>query len=328
MRYYGDTHLTPMVVRTASRGAVRAWHGASYLTFALFLVALVTRDVWLWSVTTYLWHESPRAPCPLPWVIASRGFAAACCDVYPSSWHSWRSIKGWHGAHAGEHGDLDFHSTPIRNMSIVYVPAFDLGRFVDRLSALPPSARVTVVAGGEDIGLPREAFGLGRRDLAHFSMRMRMQQFLADRRLVHLFVQNYDLVGCNEYSGCADAGPSARLARKVSPIPIGVDLHTRSEKLAAEGVVLSAVACHQQAELEDIRVTLAPLRQRPSTVFAPFSCKSRTPTRMRACEALRGCGVGYGEVATTWTRQEMWRAVGRHAFVAAPVGHGVDSHRV
>ncbi|KAG8465226.1 hypothetical protein KFE25_012589 [Diacronema lutheri] len=248
----------------------------------------------------------------------SRGLMRACCDVFPANFTYERVRRG--AIARGEHATTDWATVPIRNGSIVYVPSLDVPAFLERFVAFPPSARVTLVSGQEDVGMPRELWGLGvRRDMS-VPMRVPLERFLSDERLLHWWVQNYDLVGCNPYSGCSQLAADSPLARKVSPIPIGLDLHTLAEKLPPRK---RQPACEQQAEIDALAATLPQLRARPDRLLAPFKCRQ---DRLDACAALQPPAG----IATFFhgARSAMWRAMGDHAFVAAPRGHGVDTHRL
>ena len=104
----------------------------------------------------------------------SRGIARSCCDVHPTSFF----IRG-SSAHGGvEVGDLNYTTTALTTAlvsrvpptfrqqyanaldGVVYVPSMQLPQFVSALRQLPPSARITLVTGQEDVGVPREAWRL------------------------------------------------------------------------------------------------------------------------------------------------------------------------
>ena len=110
---------------------------------------------------------------------------------------------------------------------------------------------------------------------------------MRDPRLLHWFVQNYDLTGCNIYSGCAPAAVSAKLVRKVTPIPLGVDMHTVDDRNWVAGT--KQPACDQQAELDAAAAASPPLLRRRLAVLHAFACNDTWPERVRACAELRGC---------------------------------------
>ncbi|KAJ1620380.1 hypothetical protein T492DRAFT_1078469 [Pavlovales sp. CCMP2436] len=306
-----------------SRGIRRGWPlaKAAVIVACLIFCALAAR--WLLTpqplgtVNAHGRHRYP-ADCPLTLTVWSRGLMRSCCDLWPEKFVT--VLKHGGGQAYGEHGDIDWASAPIRNGSILYVPSLDMPSFVRRFVAFPPSARVTVVSGAEDIGQPRELWGLGPRRDQSVPMAIGLDAFLLDLRLLHWWVQNYDMVGCNLFSACSPTLPDSAMARKVSPIPIGLDFHTLAEKRSP-----NISACKQQAELESVRGQLPSFAKRPDALLAPFACRTN---RRDACMAL--LPTGKPPVATFFhgSRTNMWHAMGQHAFVASPIGHGVDTHRL
>jgi hypothetical protein len=257
----------------------------------------------------------------------SLGIMRSCCDVSPGA------MKYLHPATKrkanGEHAIIDWAQLPIHNGSIVYVPALDMPVFIDRFETFPPSARITIVSGADDVGMPRELLRARESRRREFAIpTWSVERFLGDARLLGWWVQNYDMLGCNPYSGCAHAGARhAELARKVRPLPIGVDFHTLAEKMGAM-LQLARSACAQQRDLEWVRWLLPRLARRPDKLLAPFACDR--PDRAPTCTALRHPnGTAHAHVRFfSGPRHHMWRAMGAHAFVAAPMGHGVDTHRL
>ena len=253
----------------------------------------------------------------------------SCCDVFPPAFARVRS-----GARSmllpGEHGVVDWARVPIRNGSIIYVPSLDVPVFIRRFATLPGGTRITLVSGGEDVGLPRELFGVGvgARTGMQAPIRHNLDDFVGDDRLLRWWVQNYDLTGCNAYSGCPPATKSrrhAQLVRKLRPLPIGLDFHTLGEKAAPKRAISP---CAQHAELERIRAELPGFDKRPSSLLAPFACAR--PDRAPVCAALCHLNGSARAAITFWLgdRADLWRSFGSHAFVATPWGHGVDTHRL
>ena len=255
----------------------------------------------------------------------------ACCHTSPTRVRyecCHQRVDGRATGDTGLIGNIDWDTIPLANRSIVYVPAYDVPRFVARFKRLPSSARLTVVTGYEDVGVPRELWGAGR-NLRGGRPEGALSDFLADPRLVRWFVQNYDLMGCNVYSGCSIEGEvSSAVARKVSPLPLGVSLlHTGSP-------------CHSQLALNAMVSSLAPTSERHFAVLAAFSCDNHwAPTRRQACDALQRCKAGHVKATTgacvpsrvisaRVSQEEYMRAIGAHMFVAAPVGRGIDTFRL
>ncbi|CAE7236327.1 clpC, partial [Symbiodinium necroappetens] len=255
----------------------------------------------------------------------SRGLARSCCDLFPSTFRSNDrglevAVFDWSSLDLAHHASL-----------IVYVPSMDLIQFLPRLAASSPETRITLVTGQEDVGVPCELFGVPRRRPEFFAVHPdapshqarswalswgNLSRFLGDPRLLRWFAQNYDASDCL----------AGETLRKLAPLPLGLDFHTASEK------ALHMSVRQQQRQLELSREEALPFAERSSHVLLPVDCAAvswwqpplrtgRCVDRRCACEALKG----------NWT-QVPWRsylrALGRHAFVAAPLGHGLDSHRV
>lgn len=87
------------------------------------------------------------------------------------------------------------------------------------------------------------------------SIRISSEAFIGDARLLRWWVQNYDMTGCNAYSGCppAKSRRHAELVRKLRALPIGLDFHTLGEKAAPSR---ARSPCEQHAEFKRIREEL------------------------------------------------------------------------
>ena len=287
--------------------------------------------------------------CPLPTNVWSWGLSLSCCDVFPRTWGQNKRADL-----VGEHGvDIDWATVPIGKAAIVYVPSWDIGSFLARFATLPRSHRISVVSGGEDVGLPREAFGLGKRDAVKLgALPLTLEAFLSDERLVAWHVQNYDL-GCNPHSGCTQPALSPLLARKVHPLPIGIGFHC---SFCTE----PTPPCTLQQRLNGVARAALPFQQRKPTLLAPF--RADRDGRASVLETLMKCGGGQslsflnasGQLtlepessssskkhASSWReragaalggsarvhRFSYWRALASAAFVASPFGRGIDTHR-
>ena len=253
----------------------------------------------------------------------SRGFARSCCTSYPKRF-------GKHHKGFFEAGDLMDplyflkYRKHIRNGDILYVAIADLPRFVRVFADLPSDARITLVTGQEDIGAPFEIFHPQRADNKHYQMselwawpntqRIKMRDFLADKRLVRWYVQNYDLIGCNHFT-CSDIDPveHADMANKVVPIPIGLDFHTSGEKnhkLANTASKITASVCNQRHDLKLAVANATPMSQRKLAVYGQFDCNfqggERELTRGEICRLLRNAtmlnGVSPPTTSTTTSK--------------------------
>ena len=312
-----------------------------------------SREWWRGARRAPTWRgdwSDPPLPCKLPQPVAvwSRGIMRSCCDTFPTRFQldcCWgkRGPDNTPGEAWGERSDVDWTRVALRNMSIVYVAAYDMPRFLARFITLPPSIRISLVTAQEDVGVPRELFGSGRNLFGRSSpaghstaLPLSLEAFIRDSRLLHWSVQNYDLAGCNTYSGCAPAAVSAKHLRKVSPIPLGIDMHTADERNWVAGTKQST--CGQQAQISSIATSAPPLPSRRFAVLHAFACNDTWPERIRACQMLlaacdhkrhgRCMPFTHLHAQGRKSRPEVWRAVTQHAFVACPPGRGIDTHRL
>merc|ERR1719335_1252696 len=99
---------------------------------------------------------------------------------------------------------------------------------------------------------------------------MDYKKLLADPRLKHWFTQNYDLTGCSLWEGCSSIEEDDQLVQKMTPIPIGLDLHTLDEKSHKRS------AAQQVEDLYTIRSKGKKLEEKSRDVlFMPFRDGSR-----------------------------------------------------
>jgi hypothetical protein len=222
---------------------------------------------------------------------------------------------------------------------VVYLSISNLPDFLPLFKSLPQTARITLVSGLNDIGAPWEAWGLGRME---FVRRLwgettkntveDLKSFILDKRLVHWYAQNYDLVGCNSFTCSGINDTDIEIVKKVSAIPIGVDFHTSfkgslSSKQRDRPLEKREI-CRQQTQLIEIRNKLVPLLERPLRVSAEFSCSKDDwkPSRTELCRYLAD---KHPDIDTTpkGNRNAFWSSLGSYAFSFAPPGRGQDTHR-
>ena len=332
-----------------------------------------------------------------PQPMSSRGFARSCCDVFPAQFgkyrpstsnapstldHVWRIIAPWRFKRsffeAGVHDDPRyFVLRELKHNDVVYVVTPDLSTFVKMFLKLPASARITLITGSEDIGAPWEIFHPNRTGYFDYNMAalwpegqpVSMRDFILDPRLVKWYAQNYDLVGCNYYT-CSTVSRESdfSIVQKVEPLPIGLDLHSLSEKQrGATPRFIASQICAQRQDLATARSADSSFQHRRLTVHAEFDCVFQSPkgqelrirTRGPLCALLlqyrgdprfsytsRSEGVTAGRKNSTdrkvenmkikkpavlssrESKIEFWKGVSACAFSLAPPGFGVDTHRV
>ena len=271
----------------------------------------------------------------------SRGIAKGCCDLGPTRYWCLTPQKCVATTDT-DYSRLGSILKPVSSHSsllhaVVYVFPNQMREFYRHFVHLPPNARLTLVSNGEDASLPREVFADPMAGFARMEYKGRsgmptrnLTGFLADRRLLHWFVQNYDLRGSNPFSGPSrwewDQEDSARLGAKVSAIPIGVDLHTLDEYESP---------CAQAAELRAVRAVhpsfAKKLQATAGQVLLPLNCiPNKMPGyRTGSCASLRAAAHTNPNLHFfTGPRNATWRETSKYALVAAPIGHGIDTQRL
>ena len=292
--------------------------GTALLLFVLleaaFALALVNAE---WEAARVCALDGAALP------VWSRGFAL-CADVAPPAWEGGACERGT--GRVAEWG-------AVRDGAVVYVPACNLPEFVaGAFAALNATARIVLVSGGEDVGVPLELWGGARRLVGSETPLSfgdaSLRAFLCDARLAAWFVQNYDLAGRDA------AALPRRCARKVRPLPIGADLHSRHERSPVH-----EPPCAQAQRLARLRAAAPPWSRRADRVLAAFTANQFGGRRqLRAALAalppstvLRPAGGLLAEQERQYAAvaaQASWRATAAAAFVAAPQGRGRDTHRV
>lgn len=285
----------------------------------------------------------------------SRGFARACCDVYPTSFV--KHERGFFEA-GGLSDSTYFPKRSAKSGDVLYVAIADFPVFLQTFHRFDSSMRITLVTGAEDIGAPWEIFH-PTRNFFDYTMSalwpkgqlMTMRQFISDPRLVRWYAQNYDLVGNTSFT-TSDMNVLAdkELIAKVFPLPIGLDFHTLAEKnqQLSQQQVLDSV-CDQRRELSAVVSKALPFTQRLPQIYAMFECDFKKNQRMRIITRGAICALlAFDQKNSTGhiifadsiknkkdhnlSSQEskllFWRQVSEVQFVIAPAGMGTDTHRV
>jgi hypothetical protein len=292
-------------------------------------------------------------------VLSVREVARECCEYGPVVFRdaTWRErLTEPYGQ--GEKGLVDFSAVlrrlrdeaPTRaregvgaGAPAVFVPTAMLGAFLRELFLqLRPEERVVLVTGNEDCG-PAEVFGHGRSK-CDARLPVALPELLRDPRLRHWVAQNWDLDGrlCARSPAAGDPRCSApRLAppelAKVSPLPLGLDLHTLAEKAPR---ARKEPAAAQQAALRRAAAQAAAWPDRPRRLLAVFSLDPDKPDRAAlqrrlGLAARPGPDDGGGSDLEpclvrghSMGREEYWQLHAQTSFVLCPQGNGIDTHRV
>jgi hypothetical protein len=249
---------------------------------------------------------------PAPRWIWNKGLASRCDrripDEFPNG-HDHVPVPTLSGDHVRA-GPLDLiddveRFDDIGGGELVWVRGSWLPSFVERV--LPRiRGHFVLVTGDTPSSLPSSA-------------PMAAAALLESSYMLHWYTQNYD----------GTAGPS-----RVSPIPVGIDLHTRSVRPAWGQAI--ATPAEQEAELDAIAHELPPLAARIPAIYIDFvSSAYRTPSPPGASlvqprRVIAGVLRFHPRVVhqdTRMSRAETWRRRGEYAFVLSPHGVGLDCHR-
>merc|ERR1712194_575781 len=296
-----------------------------------------------------------------------RGLMGDCCDVFPNKMKeqyvedldvSPRLCKLLGNKRCAEplkdYANIAPELAHIPGIT-VYVLQHSVVDFVlNTFVHLPQNASLVLVIGGEISGAPVELFGLGSRNIldelnkkggfeAQHARLPSLQSFLEDPRLAHMFVQNYDLVGCErnymnsprfKHGGCKPAPNSALALSKVTAIPLGLDLHTLAEKgiIPGEWTKHKPVnACGQVDDLKKITTGGKPWANRKDCIALTFGIK-KTPfeTRVELWSLIHNASNKavvpcFEELETS--RGATWRQMTEYRYAFAPPGRGIDTHR-
>jgi hypothetical protein len=200
----------------------------------------------------------------------------------------------------------------IREGELVWVRVSWLKSFVKQVLPLVSSPFV-LLTGDSDSSIPSESMPEARA-------------ILNSEKVKHWYAQNYD--------GTFGSG-------KISPLPIGIDFHTLSDR-AIWGENPSSPR-DQEKQLLEIRHSLPPIEDRALKVYVDFAWRTgRGWLSHRRFHPLKGTSfkesrhtvaakVRKNENVFCQTgplaRSEMWRQRGKYAFVLSPHGVGLDCHR-
>lgn len=187
----------------------------------------------------------------------------------------------------------------IRDGDLVWVKLSWLKSFIQQV--LPSiKARFVLVTGDSDTSVPSGAM-------------LETQMVLRHSSVMHWYAQNCDSPG---FGG------------RLSPLPIGIDFHTLSERcLWGENISSSQ---QQELVLLSIKKNLRPVQQRIQKVYIDFAWQPPDfrpfAKRREIVEKLRTNRCAYLQERPL-RRSRMWRERGEHSFVLSPHGVGLDCHR-
>jgi hypothetical protein len=210
--------------------------------------------------------------------------------------------------------------TNVRDGELIWVRVSWLRSFVKQVLPLVKSKFVLVTA-DSDSSVPSELVPEARSILGH-------------RNILHWYAQNCD---------------GSMAPERISPIPIGVDLHSLGERpIWGER---QSTPFEQEQALQSIRKCLPRLENRIPKVYVDFAWQPRPSlrdylrlpplrhrlfhplnstrfreARQQIAKKVRRNALVYCQTGSL-PRNELWRARGEFAFVLSPHGMGLDCHR-
>jgi hypothetical protein len=187
----------------------------------------------------------------------------------------------------------------VRDGDLVWTRATSLPEFLAQV--LPRiQARFVLLTGDEDWSIPGDFTGAA--------------ELCASDKLIAWYAQNFDGVD-----------PSG----KISPLPIGLDFHTISNR-RRWGHPL-ATPHEQEIELEELQADMPPNEQRLLRVHADFHFNKHARPLMGesrdSVESTLRANSLIDFQPEKIPRVDLWRAKTRYAFAVSPHGNGLDCHR-
>lgn len=187
----------------------------------------------------------------------------------------------------------------VKDGDLIWMRLFALPQFVEE--ALPRiKARFALLTGDEDWSIP-----------GSFE---RTRELLESPKLLRWFTQNLDSAGTHP---------------KLDVLPIGLDFHTISNgpKWGHE----QATPAEQEAELEALRASMPPNRERLLQAHADFHFNKKKDQvwgdDRDSVQRLLQENPSVVFQAKKLRRIDLWREKTRYAFVVSPHGNGLDCHR-
>jgi hypothetical protein len=264
-------------------------------------------------------NEEERFMAGPPELVWNKGIAALCDRRIPDEFPDGRTYSSRPKVARERQPKLphDLISDPsayadVRDGELIWVRLSWLKSFTQQVLPIVRS-KFVLVTGDSDRSVPSE---LGNE----------ARSIIGCRNVLHWFAQNYD--------GCM-------ASERISPIPIGIDFHTLSERpFWGEGISSPA---EQERVLRSIREGLPRLENRIPRVYADFAWQAgfglfhyhrrhplkgarlRQP-RPQVARMMHKNVLVYCQ-PDPLPRNEMWRRRGEYAFVLSPHGWGLDCHR-
>lgn len=202
------------------------------------------------------------------------------------------------------------HPERIKKGDIVWVEPISLQKFYSEYFPKIKNPFVLVLTHGD------ESFP------SFFHDKIDVEKLINDPKILHVFAQNCDYKGSST---------------KVSPLPIGLDLHTMENRKEGAFGEQKTSAKEQEIKLEGILASLKPTCQRKKRAFVDFQLRDTMKAynkmhlvfhedREMIFKKIMPSGV-IDVNSTQVPRSELWKKKGEYAFSICPPGNGYDTHR-
>ena len=241
-------------------------------------------------------------PSVLPELVCNKGIAALCNWRIPDEFPDGQGYVPWPalaGANLTADTPADLIADPsryreIREGDTVWVRLSWLRSFVRQV--LPHLHAPIVLATGDSVtAVPSQ-------------IPPDVVSALEHPNVLHWFAQN-----------CDTPGP------RISPLPLGIDFHTLSERPYWGERMASPF--EQEQQILSLRRSFPPIRERSPRMYVDFAWQSlRYGGRRNVVSALRRNTSTFFQ-ARRLARSAMWLERGKFGFVVSPHGVGLDCHR-
>jgi hypothetical protein len=223
------------------------------------------------------------------------------------------------------HLHLEDYVGKIKHRSTVYVISSAFPAFVDKVwPTIPNNISFVLVTGAAITSVPFDPI----QKKGHKSVpgplnwtRKQFEGFINDPRIAHWFTQN-------------------AVARhpKLTAIPLGIDYRwlnrMRKNHSNVGGHAWGDKMSPQEQEQQLLRIVQAqkPWRERESEAYADFHLQMLSRdgpgSRRNALTRFKEPRIHWAATKTRMNRNDVWEQYGKHKFVVAPLGIGLDSYRV
>lgn len=158
---------------------------------------------------------------------------------------------------------------------------------------------------------------------SNFTHLIDVEDLIQHPYLIHIFAQNCDYKGPHRH--------------KVTPIPIGIDFHTRAHRIPFKEKTTQTPE-QQESILNAVLQTFKPTDKRKKRIYVDFHLHDTLANGcfQRYLEVGETRSEIFSKIQTTnlvdvskfQSRTSLWKTKGEYAFSICPPGNGLDTHRI